>query len=211
MDEQGDCTVIGAIGSALGDDTDQDQESEATEPDPEQGTERDDNDSDEDEANSGTDNQGSTAEAETEESPEGAQELPADIDAQVEALGDLEAFEGGEVFHRTPEQGEIDHAIFIGQEYEPASFVSSTLCTYAREDTIEALEFARDNITEDYDRIQMEFISRGEPEATGKRPIVGLATLNYERETVEAIDSDHVSPANVWEARDEGSLGPTCR
>ena len=138
-------------------------------------------------------------------------DLPDDIDAQVEALGDLEAFDGAEVSHRTPEQGEVDHAIFISKEYEPASFISSTVCTYAQEDTITALEFARDHITEDYDRIQVSFITRGEADATGDAPIVGLATLNYERDTVEAIDSDHVSPANVWEARDDGSMGPTCR
>ncbi|WP_261624626.1 PASTA domain-containing protein [Nesterenkonia marinintestina] len=140
-----------------------------------------------------------------------AEELPADIDAQVEALAGLETFEGGEVFHRTPEQGEEYHGIFIHQEYEPADFFPSTLCTYAQEDTIEALEFARDNITEDYDLIRMEFITRGEADATGRQPIIGLATVTYERETVDSIDSEHVSPANVWEARDEGGMGPTCQ
>lgn len=162
------------------------------------------------------DDQDDTGEAEDtepapQESPDTYGDLPDDIDAQVEALGELEAFEGAEVYHRTPEQGDPDHAIFISNEYEPASFISSTVCTYAQEDTITALEFARDHITEDYDRIQMSFITRGEADATGDAPIVGLATLNYERETVEAIDSDHVSPANVWEARDDGSMGPTCR
>lgn len=139
------------------------------------------------------------------------EELPADIDAQVDALGDLETFSEGEVFFRSQEDGEEYATIFVSQEIERAEFISSTMCTYAREDTIEALEFARDSITEDYDRMQLEFISRGEPDATGSEPIIGLATVIYDRETVESVDSDHVSPANVWEARDEGGLAPTCQ
>lgn len=136
-------------------------------------------------------------------------EIPDDIEGQADGLGDLDTFKDAEVFFSEATGDYPYDIIFVDQEIEMDLFVS-TVCTKAQEQTIEALEFARDYIPGDYDQLSLSFITRGEPDATGDRPIIGIATVVYERDTVQSIDSDAVDIGNVWEARDEGTPSREC-
>lgn len=127
----------------------------------------------------------------------------------LERLADLDVFSDAEAYFAEGDESYPVDSIQVSDEVEIGLTVNMT-CNDARRATIEGLEYVRDNITDDYDELFFSFHVRGNADATGNQPIIGLASAVYDRETVESIDSDHVDVFNVWEARDDGAISEEC-
>lgn len=141
--------------------------------------------------------------------PTEEEEAPLTFDEKLEELSSLSAFDDASAYFSEGDDSYPVSAIYVDEEVAPG-LTTGTMCNGARDATIKALEYVRDNIDEDYDELRFSFVTRGQEDATGDAPIVGMATVVYERETVESIDSDAISLINVWETRDEGSVNSQC-
>lgn len=203
--------VVGLIGSFFADNDEDEEAEEAAEAQEAEKQDTDDEDetAQEDEA---AEEEVTQEEDEAVEEPDIPDELPEGLDAQIERMTDLDGFDDSSIFANGPEHDATleQLTVYVSLEVEMGLFASTT-CHEAQNLAIDALEFMRDEVDEEYDVFQMELFMRGEASATGDRPIIGIATTVYDRETVEAIDSDSVSTTNVWAARDDGSVDPECQ
>lgn len=137
-------------------------------------------------------------------------EIPEGINDQIADMTVLDALEDAEVsFHEGDENWPYT-TVYVDMEVEIGLTIGTT-CRAAQQATIDGLEFMRDRVPADYDRVMFSFHVRGDADATGSQPIIGLASASYDRETVESIDSDSVNTQNVWQARDDGSTSQECQ
>ena len=148
-------------------------------------------------------------EPEVEDEETAEEDAPEGIDDQIAGMKDMSAFEDAEVFFSEGDESYPVSSVITSVEVEPG-VTEGSMCRSARDATIKGLEFLRDEVTEDYDEAQFHFTTESMPDATGDSSILGMATVFYDYETVQDIDSDSVDLFNVWESADGGGLGVVC-
>lgn len=137
------------------------------------------------------------------------EELPEGIDAQIAALQEHDDFEEAEIYYADGDDINPNTSVNIALTIEPG-WSESTMCTTARDLTIEGLQFLRDNVDEPYEEAVFTFTSNSEEDATGDSTTLSMANVTYEHDTVQNIDDDSANTLNIWEAADQGGTGPVC-
>lgn len=130
---------------------------------------------------------------------------PKTLDEKIDDLANLESLDHAEAFY-----DEDTGNIHVYDERDPG-LSDNTMCNGARDATLKVLEYVQENIDEDYNDLMLSFTARGEEDATGDAPIVGMATVVYTAETVDEIDASPMNLSVIWETRDEGSIAQNCQ
>lgn len=173
----------------------------------------------EEEAAREAEEEAAAAEEEEEPDPEPTQEPteeetqepePQTLEEQVQGLADIESFEDADITVFEPNELTPYRTVQVYYEVEDALFASG-ICFNGQSDTIDALEFMRDEVSEEYGEFQISGYRPTAPDATGDSSNAPVMNLAYDASTVEAIDSDSVHQYNVWDAANpNGMISSQC-